>query len=248
MILNRSYQELAEHYGTAIIPARGRKPRDKSSAEASVRFAETWIVAALRDRKSFSLRELNEAVSEKLEELNNRPFTQIAGCRRSAYLEEEKPYHEDRKLDKAQMLRFATGQYIEESHHIILKGAAGNGKIIYCLCPGQCSLPPLQEGAVHPYARAAGRTKHCPQRWHAAESARIVQEERPADFGRVANRPLSPQESYDMLEFVEARCHKSTIFCTQYESEGWYTRIDPNPESDSPVLEAIMDRIIQQRL
>ena len=47
-----------------------------------------------------------------------------------------------------------------------------------------------------------------------------------------------------MLEIVEARCHKSTIFCTQYESEGWYTRIDPNPESDSPVSEAIMDRII----
>ena len=92
VILNRSYQELAEHYGTAIIPARVRKPRDKSSAEASVRFAETWIVAALRDRKFFSLRELNEAVAEKLEELNGRPFKQMAGCRRSAYLEEEKPY------------------------------------------------------------------------------------------------------------------------------------------------------------
>ena len=57
-------------------------------------------------------------------------------------------------------------------------------------------------------------------------------------------RPLSPQESYDMLEIVEARCQKSMIFCTQYQSEGWYTRIDPNPESDSPVSEAIMDRII----
>ena len=60
----------------------------------------------------------------------------------------------------------------------------------------------------------------------------------------MADSSLSPQESYDMLEIVEARCHKSTIFCTQYESEGWYTRIDPNPESDSPVSEAIMDRII----
>ena len=57
-------------------------------------------------------------------------------------------------------------------------------------------------------------------------------------------RPLSTQESYDMLEIVEARCHKSTIFCTRYESEGLCTRIDPNPESDSPVSEAIMDRII----
>lgn len=92
VILNRSYQELAEHYGTAIVPARVRKPKDKSPAEAPVRFAETWIVAALRDRKFFSLRELNEAVAEKLDELNSRPFKQMAGCRRSAYLEEEKPY------------------------------------------------------------------------------------------------------------------------------------------------------------
>ena len=92
VVLNRSYQELAEHYGTAIVPARVRKPRDKSSAEASVRFAETWIIAALRDCKFFSLRELNESVAEKLAELNSRPFKQMAGCRRSAYLEEEKPY------------------------------------------------------------------------------------------------------------------------------------------------------------
>lgn len=92
VVLNRSYQELAEHYSTAIVPARVRKPRDKSSAEASVRFAETWIIAALRDCKFFSLRELNESVAEKLEELNGRPFKQMAGCRRSAYLEEEKPY------------------------------------------------------------------------------------------------------------------------------------------------------------
>ena len=74
-ILNRSYQELAEYYGTAVVPARVRKPQDKSSAEACVRFAETWIIAALRNQKFFSIHELNEAVAEKLEELNHRPFT-----------------------------------------------------------------------------------------------------------------------------------------------------------------------------
>ena len=57
-------------------------------------------------------------------------------------------------------------------------------------------------------------------------------------------RPLTPQEAYDLLEIVEARCKHSMLFCTQYQPEGWYTRIDPNPESDSPVSEAIMDRII----
>lgn len=83
-VLNRSYQELAEYYGTAIVPARVRKPQDKSAAEASVRFAETWIIAALRDRKFFSIGEVNEAIAEKLEELNNRPFQWMAGTRRSA--------------------------------------------------------------------------------------------------------------------------------------------------------------------
>lgn len=91
-VLNRSYQELADYYNTAIVPARVRRPKDKSSAEASVRFAETWIIAALRDRKFFSLHEVNEAVAEKLEELNSREFKQRPGTRRSAYLEEEQAY------------------------------------------------------------------------------------------------------------------------------------------------------------
>ena len=55
-----------------------------------MRFAETWIMAALRGRKFFSTREVNEAIAEKLEELNNRPFQRMAGTRRSAWLEEEK--------------------------------------------------------------------------------------------------------------------------------------------------------------
>ena len=58
-------------------------------------------------------------------------------------------------------------------------------------------------------------------------------------------RCLTPQESYDLLEIVEARCKcGSIIFCTQYETEGWYKRINPDPDNDSPISEAIMDRII----
>lgn len=58
-------------------------------------------------------------------------------------------------------------------------------------------------------------------------------------------RNLSQQEAYDLLEIVEARCTKgSIIFCAQYETEGWYKRINPDPDNDSPISEAIMDRII----
>jgi transposase len=92
VVLNRSYQELAEHYGTAIVPTRVRKPRDKSHAESSVRFVETWIIATLRNQKFFSVQELNKAAAQKLEELNERPFKQRVGNRKSAYLNEEKAF------------------------------------------------------------------------------------------------------------------------------------------------------------
>lgn len=91
-VLNRSYQELAEYYDTAIVPARVEHPKDKSHAEGTVRFASTWILAALRNEHFFTLTEAKEAVSSKLEELNTREFKQREGCRKSAYLEEEKAY------------------------------------------------------------------------------------------------------------------------------------------------------------
>ena len=91
-VLNRSYQELAEYYDTAIVPARVEHPKDKSHAEGTVRFASTWILAALRNEHFFTLTEAKEAVSLKLEELNTREFKQREGCRKSAYLEEEKTY------------------------------------------------------------------------------------------------------------------------------------------------------------
>ncbi len=88
----RPYREMAEHYDTAIVPARVRKPDDKPNAEGSVKFATTWILASLRDRHFFSFSEAREAVAEKLEELNAHPFQKRPGCRKSAYEEEEKAF------------------------------------------------------------------------------------------------------------------------------------------------------------
>ena len=91
-VINRSYQELAEYYGTAIVPARVEHPRGKSLAEGSVKFASTWILAALRNEHFFTLSEVKEGVRAKLEELNLRSFKQREGCRRTAYLEEEQAF------------------------------------------------------------------------------------------------------------------------------------------------------------
>ncbi|HPH53266.1 MAG TPA: IS21 family transposase [Bacteroidales bacterium] len=92
LILNRSYFEMAEHYGTAIIPARPIKPKDKPTAEGTVKVIETWILAALRNRKFFSFEDLNKAIIEKLEEFNAKPFQKRKGSRLSAFIEEEKEF------------------------------------------------------------------------------------------------------------------------------------------------------------
>jgi transposase len=83
--INPSYQDLAEHYGTAVIPARVRKPQDKAKAEVAVQIVERWILAHLRKRTFFSLTEANAAINELLVELNNRPFKKLPGSRREAF-------------------------------------------------------------------------------------------------------------------------------------------------------------------
>ena len=89
--LNPSYQDFAEHYGVAILPTRVRKPRDKAKVESGVLIVERWVLARLRDRRLFSLGELNEAIAELLEELNRKPFQKLEGCRRSRFEERDMP-------------------------------------------------------------------------------------------------------------------------------------------------------------
>jgi len=157
---------------------------------------------------------------------------------------EEIAYYGDRKLDKAQMLCFATCKFVDGCHHIILKGASGNGKTYIACALGNAAcrhfkkvryvrMPELLDELS--IVRSGGELKKCLAAYKKVDL--LILDE-------WLIRPLSTQESYNLLEIVEARCQRSMIFCTQYQSEGWYTRIDPSPNSGSPVSEAIMDRII----
>lgn len=88
LVLNRSYQEMAEHYGTAIIPTRVRTPKDKATVEGTVGIVSTFILAAIRNQKFFTLRELNEAIRERLHVLNHKPFQKKSGNRATLFAEE----------------------------------------------------------------------------------------------------------------------------------------------------------------
>ena len=154
-------------------------------------------------------------------------------------------YFEDRKLDKAALLRYAACAYIEDGHHLIIHGAAGCGKSYIACALGAAAcrkfkkvryvrLPELLDELA--IARAEGQFKKIS-----------------ADYGKTdllilddwLLKPLTQQEAYDLLEIIERRTRNgATIFCSQYEKEEWYGRLNDNSDEDSPIADAIMDRIV----
>ncbi len=81
--VNRTYAALAEHYDTAIVPARPYKPRDKAKVEAAVLLATRWIIAKLRNAKFFSLAELNDAIRDCVTTLNDKVSRHLGATRRA---------------------------------------------------------------------------------------------------------------------------------------------------------------------
>ena len=120
VVINRAYQEMAEHYNTAVIPARVKAPRDKATVEGAIGVISTWILAALRKRRFLSLRELNEAIREKLTEFLKKPFQKKDGSRASLFAE-EKPYLSSLPARPYELTawRVATVQY---NYHIAVNG------------------------------------------------------------------------------------------------------------------------------
>jgi transposase len=89
--INPTYADLAEHYGTVVIPARVRKARDKAKVESAVLIAERWILAALRNHRFFSLAEVNQAITEKLIDFNDRKFQKLNTTRRELFENLDRP-------------------------------------------------------------------------------------------------------------------------------------------------------------
>jgi transposase len=89
--INPTYQDMAEHYGAAVIPTRVRHPRDKAKVESGVQVVEYWVIAPLRKRQFFGLEEINQAVQEKLGELNGREMKHLGKSRRELFEELDRP-------------------------------------------------------------------------------------------------------------------------------------------------------------
>ena len=89
--INRTYAEMAGHYGTAVLPARPYKPRDKAKAEVGVLLVQRWIIARLRKRRFFSLAELNAAIRDLLPGLNAKMSRHLGASRRDLFEQLDRP-------------------------------------------------------------------------------------------------------------------------------------------------------------
>lgn len=154
-------------------------------------------------------------------------------------------YYEDRRLDKVQMLRFASCSYIDEEHHIILKGATGSGKTYLACALGNAACRKFKTVR---YIRMPELLDELAIARAEREFRKVTKTYMKVDLlilDEWLMRPLTLQQSFDLLEIIEARTrHGSTIFCTQYDTDGWYDRINTDPDQDSPISDAIMDRIV----
>ncbi len=114
--LNRTYHELALHYGVGVLPTRPYKPRDKAKVETGVQIVQRWIVAVLRHRKFFSLAELNQAIRELLAKLNQRPFRKRAGCRATLFQELDRPALGPLPRERFELQQWATARVNIDYH------------------------------------------------------------------------------------------------------------------------------------
>lgn len=89
--INRTYQDLADHYGFVVLPTRVRKPRDKAKVEVAVQIVERWVLARVRNRQFFSLAELNAAIQEGIADLNNRIMRKLGKSRTELFETLDRP-------------------------------------------------------------------------------------------------------------------------------------------------------------
>lgn len=118
IVLNAAYRELAGHYGAAVLPARIRAPKDKSSVENTVSHVATEIIATLRNTTFHSLDQLRQAIRERLAEYNQEAFQKRAGSRLSVFEAEERPTLRPLPVAAYEISEWVYGRRVARNGHI----------------------------------------------------------------------------------------------------------------------------------
>ena len=207
--LNPTYQEMAEYYQVAVLPARVRKPRDKANAENSVQNVERWVLAPLRHRMFFSEAEANHAFKPLLDGLNNRLMVHLDKSRRQLFEEVDQP--ELRQLpEKAYQFAIWKSAKVSIDYHIAFEKhfysvphtlirqqveVRASERIVEVFHKGQ-------QVAIHPRSRAAGRFSTCPE--HMPSNHRFILELN-ADWLLKQGQEIGPKTANYMTMLLKAR-------------------------------------------
>lgn len=120
--INRTYQELGQHYATEILPARRYRPQDKAKVEVGVQIVQRWILARLRKMTFFSLAELNAEIATLLAEMNDRPFKRLPGCRRSRFESQERQHLRSLPSEPYELAEWSGAVLVDNSYHVLVDG------------------------------------------------------------------------------------------------------------------------------
>ena len=214
--INPTYQDLAAHYGVAIVPARVRHPRDKAKAEVGVQVVERWILAALRRRQCFSLAELNRAIRALLETLNNRPFKKLPGTRRALFEQLDKPALRPLPIEPYEYAEWKQarvhidyhvevhGHYYSVPHALIKRQVAVRitANTIECFHRGQ---------RIASHRRSCHKARHTTVTAHMPEAHRQAGEWSPQRLGRWAAQ-VGPATDTLILRVLSARKHPQQAY------------------------------------
>ena len=200
------------HYGVGVVPARPYRPRDKAKVEVGVQVVERWIIAALRHRKFFRLEELNRAIRELLERLNQRPFRKREGSRASVFAALERSALRPLPAEPFDMSQWSR--------------RAGEHRLPHRL------RRQLLQRALHAGARTRGSPRDTNHRGDLPQGQRVASHLRSRGREQVVTERRAPAEESPGASGVDALAH-GELGRADRTAHGTVVRTDPGREAAS---------------
>jgi len=207
--LNPTYQEMAEYYQVAVLPARVRKPKDKPSAENGVQNVERWVIAPLRHQTFFSEGEAQRAMRPLLDELNDRPMVNKEKSRRQFFKELDQPELRPLPEKPYEFAVWKAARVNVDSHVVFEKHYYS---VPYALMHQQVEIRATErlvtifhkgkQVAIHPRSRVLGRYSTCAE--HMPSNHRFVLELN-ADWLLREAEKIGPQTSTYLSALMKSR-------------------------------------------
>ena len=194
LVLNRTYQDMADHYRVIVEPGRPGKPKDKPKVEKSVQVVERWILFRLRNMTFFGLHELNQEISRLLEELNERKTKRIPAGRKQLFEELDKPALKPLVAQPYQFAEFRT-QRVQPDYTVSIDNHAYSVPYTYV---GTSVDIRVTERVVEVLANGQRIASH--PRNSVSGGATVSESHMPENHKKI--REWSPSRLFDVAEFI----------------------------------------------